>query len=76
MAGSMGGCFSLQQPACAFSCAEPPNRCPGGYSCGDDQLCHRSDGGQAGAGCSMPATMTTPTPPGDASVDAADAALD
>ena len=38
------GCFSPQQPGCAFSCANPPHACPASYECGDDGFCHRSDG--------------------------------
>jgi hypothetical protein len=72
LAGPMGGCFSLQQPACAFSCAEPPNRCPEGYSCGDDRICHRSDGARDVTAC----PLTAPAPAPDASVDAASVALD
>lgn len=35
------GCFSLKEPPCAFSCVQPPHRCPEQYSCGADGLCHR-----------------------------------
>jgi hypothetical protein len=34
-------CFSLKEPPCAFTCVEPPHRCPSNYTCGDDGLCHR-----------------------------------
>jgi hypothetical protein len=33
-------CFSLKQPPCAFTCVEPPHRCPASYTCGSDGLCH------------------------------------
>lgn len=35
------GCFSLQQPTCAFTCVDPPHLCPANYTCGTDFLCHR-----------------------------------
>jgi hypothetical protein len=35
------GCFELKKPPCAFSCAEPPHRCPDTYTCGEDGLCYR-----------------------------------
>lgn len=35
-----GACFSPNQPACAFSCAEA-GVCPDGYTCGDDKICHK-----------------------------------
>jgi hypothetical protein len=41
LVGSSVGCFDLKKPPCAFSCAEPPHRCPENYSCGDDGLCYR-----------------------------------
>jgi hypothetical protein len=37
-------CFSPRQPACAFSCSDPPHPCPSGYSCAEDGFCHRDDG--------------------------------
>jgi hypothetical protein len=36
-------CFNPAQPGCAFSCAGD-GRCPSGYSCGNDLVCHRDDG--------------------------------
>ena len=54
------GCFSLREPPCAFSCAEPPHACPAQYTCLDDGLCHRAG---SVAACGL-------TPPGDAAVDA------
>jgi|GEM_PF-5389891 len=57
-----GGCFSLKEPPCAFSCVQPPNRCPEGYACGTDGLCHRA----AATGiCYL-------TPPGDGGAEALD----
>jgi len=38
-----GACFSPRQPGCAFSCVAD-GRCPAGYSCEPDGLCHRDDG--------------------------------
>jgi hypothetical protein len=35
-----GACFSPNQPACAFSCAEA-GACPSGYTCGADKFCHK-----------------------------------
>jgi len=40
---AFAGCFSPQQPACAFSCG-PAGECPADYTCGADDLCHRNDG--------------------------------
>ena len=37
---SAGGCFSPNQPICAFSCAEA-GVCPDGYVCGTDKFCHK-----------------------------------
>jgi hypothetical protein len=37
------GCFSPNQPGCAFSCVTD-GRCPAAYHCADDGLCHRDDG--------------------------------
>ena len=59
-------CFSLQEPACAFTCVTPPHLCPENYSCGDDGLCHRA--GATGV-CAFAA-------PNDGAADAADAAAD
>jgi hypothetical protein len=42
-AAAFAGCFSPQQPACAFSCG-PAGECPADYTCGADDLCHRNDG--------------------------------
>jgi hypothetical protein len=42
-AAVVAGCFSPQQPACAFSCG-PAGECPTDYTCGGDGLCHRDDG--------------------------------
>jgi hypothetical protein len=39
------GCFSPQQPSCAFSCTSPTHACPSGYTCGSDGICH-SDNNQ------------------------------
>jgi hypothetical protein len=33
-------CFHPEQPACAFSCVEPPYSCPPGFTCEADGLCH------------------------------------
>ena len=35
-----GSCFSPNQPACAFSCAQA-GLCPDGYTCGSDKICHK-----------------------------------
>jgi hypothetical protein len=40
VASGVAGCFSPDQPACAFSCAEAPHTCPTGFMCGPDSLCH------------------------------------
>ncbi len=48
-----GGCFSLKEPACAFSCQQPPHRCPESYACGTDGLCHRN-GATATCGLTPP----------------------
>ena len=37
------GCFSPQQPGCAFSCAGD-QLCPENYFCAGDGFCHRNDG--------------------------------
>jgi hypothetical protein len=59
-----GGCFSPQQPACAFSCVVD-HECPKGYTCGGDGLCHRADGvGQ----CRLD-PVEGGTGPGDGGVD-------
>jgi hypothetical protein len=42
-AATIGGCFSPNQPGCAFSCVAD-GICPAGYSCAGDGLCHRKDG--------------------------------
>jgi len=39
----LDACFDPQQPGCAFSCATD-GRCPSGYSCQSDNICHRDDG--------------------------------
>jgi hypothetical protein len=59
---SLSGCFSPQQPACAFSCVAPPGRCPQDYACGHDGLCHRA--GADSASCAL-----TPPIPADAGSD-------
>ena len=41
--GLIGGCFSPDKPACAFSCATPPHTCPAGWTCGTDDVCHNPD---------------------------------
>ena len=56
------GCFSLSEAPCAFSCVQPPHRCPEQYTCGGDGLCHRE--GSTG--------ICTLTPPGDAGGDRPD----
>jgi len=33
-------CFHPDHPACAFSCVEPPQSCPPGFTCEADGLCH------------------------------------
>jgi len=35
------GCFSPREAPCAFTCVSADKRCPDGYLCGDDGLCHR-----------------------------------
>jgi hypothetical protein len=35
------GCFSPREVPCAFTCIAVDARCPDGYVCGDDGLCHR-----------------------------------
>jgi hypothetical protein len=42
-AAGLTACFNPAQPGCAFSCATD-GRCPSGYSCGSDLICHRDDG--------------------------------
>ncbi len=54
-------CFSLKEPPCAFSCLQPPNRCPENYTCEADGLCHHH--GDTGS-CFL-------TPAGDAGTDLA-----
>ncbi len=66
LSASLGACFSLKEPPCAFSCLEPPHRCPESYSCLSDGLCHRQ--GATGA-CFL-------TPPGDGGADDGAAASD
>jgi len=34
-------CFSPREAPCAFTCISAEKRCPEGYLCGDDGLCHR-----------------------------------
>ena len=43
LVGPLTACFNPAQPGCAFSCASD-GRCPSGYSCGNDLICHRDDG--------------------------------
>jgi hypothetical protein len=60
------GCFDPRRPGCAFSCVTD-RRCPEGYLCGDDGLCHREDGQGT---CDLP-------PQNDAAADgAADSTFD
>lgn len=56
----VAGCFDPRRPGCAFSCAGD-RRCPEGYLCGDDGLCHREDGQGT---CDLP-------PQNDAALDGA-----
>jgi len=65
------GCFSPEQPACAFSCAEPPNRCPESYTCGDDLLCHRT-GAETACPLSPPHDGSSPADAANASVPPSD----
>lgn len=58
-------CFSLREPPCAFSCAEPPNLCPANYTCGTDDLCHR-------AGATALCPLTSPDAAGLDAVDSTD----
>ena len=39
----MPGCFSPREVPCAFTCVAADARCPEGYVCGDDGLCHRKN---------------------------------
>ena len=48
------GCFSPNQPACAFSCVDD-GACPSGYSCQADGVCHRDD--DSGATCDIPSQV-------------------
>jgi hypothetical protein len=52
-------CFSLKEPPCAFSCLQPPNRCPENYTCEADGLCHHHGATES---CFL-------TAPGDAGAD-------
>ena len=38
---TLASCFSPREPPCAFSCMQPPQRCPPNYTCGADGYCHR-----------------------------------
>jgi hypothetical protein len=44
-----GACFHPREVPCAFSCVSPGARCPTGFTCGTDGLCHR-DGAE---GCTL-----------------------
>jgi hypothetical protein len=60
-----GGCFSLDEPPCSFSCG-PGGACPDDYVCMADNYCHKS--GSPGM-CPYPdaavATDMTAPLPGD-----------
>jgi len=43
LAAAGAACFHQRQPACAFSCVEPPHLCPTGYTCGASRICIRDD---------------------------------
>jgi hypothetical protein len=62
-------CFSLKQPPCAFSCAEPSHLCPANYTCGTDDLCHRE-------GATVTCGLTSPVDAGPDAVDSADGTAD
>jgi hypothetical protein len=64
--GLSWACFSPRQPGCAFSCVGD-GRCPTGYTCESDGLCHRDDGTGA---CDLPPQTADATADGDASGDA------
>jgi hypothetical protein len=64
LAATASGCFSVKQPACAFSCATD-GLCPAGYSCAADGVCHRDDGQGT---CDIPPQIDA----GDAAADTAD----
>lgn len=58
-----GACFDPLKPACAFACG-PGGACPDEYTCGADDLCHRTDGvGQC--------TLSSPQDGGNDGQDAA-----
>jgi hypothetical protein len=62
-------CFNPAQPPCAFSCAYD-GKCPSGYTCGSDLLCHHdgdqgmcgiaTDGATDGAASDGPTTDAAP----------------
>ena len=64
LGGGLAGCFDAPQPGCAFSCVADGGRCPTGYSCRDDGLCHREDG--VGS-CDLPPQVDAG--PGDTATD-------
>jgi hypothetical protein len=39
-AATLAGCFSPDQPACAFRCGDSAPVCPDNYFCGTDNYCH------------------------------------
>ena len=71
--GLPAGCFSLKEPPCAFSCVQPPHRCPEQYSCLADGLCHRQ--GVAASVCTLraPGDAGSEASAGDADPDLTDA---
>lgn len=57
IAALLAGCFSLKEPPCAFSCADPPHACPAHYACMTDGLCHKE-------GTTLACFLTSPTDAG------------
>jgi hypothetical protein len=54
----MTGCFSPREVPCAFTCIAVDARCPEGYVCGGDGLCHNENAADEPGVC----LLKTPDP--------------
>jgi hypothetical protein len=63
------GCFAPREPPCAFTCVSAGARCPDGFTCGSDGLCHR-DGAEGMCLLTPPEAGAGPDADADTNLDA------